>query len=102
MRVDLRLKWLFYLSFSTLYLSGALEWALRFFGITDAGSPAQAFVLRVHGVIGIWFLYFFGHFFKAHIWPSLRQIRHRKTGYFLWGSFVALSISVPCLYYLSD
>lgn len=102
MRVDRRLKIVFYISFSLLYASGALEYFLRFFGIAESGSPTQAMVLRWHGIIGLWFLYFFGHFFKAHIWPSLRQIRHRKTGISLWIMLIVLSVSVPFLYYLSD
>lgn len=102
MRVDRRLKIIFYLSFSLLYVSGALEYGLRVFGVADVGSPTQAMILRWHGIIGLWFLYFFGHFFKAHIWPSLRQIRHRKTGISLWIMLGVLSVSVPFLYYLSD
>jgi len=101
-RVDRRLKIIFYISFSLLYVSGALEYFLRLFGVTEVGSPTQAMILRCHGIIGLWFLYFFGHFFKAHIWPSLRQIRHRKTGILLWAMLIVLSISVPFLYYLSD
>lgn len=102
MRVDRRLKWIFYISFSLLYVSGALEYGLRFFHIVEDGSPTEAMILHWHGIVGLWFLYLFGHFFKAHIWPSLRQNRHRKSGISLWAALIALSVSVPFLYYLSN
>jgi len=99
-RVDPRLKWIFYLSFSLLYVSGAADFALQL--IYDGPSPAQSLALRIHGIVGLWFLYLFGHFFKAHIWPSLRQMRQRKSGYTLWISLIILSVSVPFLYYLGS
>jgi hypothetical protein len=93
MKVDPGLKWIFYLTFSVLYISGVFQFAL---------GPTQSLALRVHGIVGLWFLYFLGHFFKAHIQPSLRQLRHRKTGITLWASFLILSVSVPFLYYLGN
>lgn len=100
MRVDRALKWTFYISFTLLYLSGALEYAVAI--AVGSPSPTQSLLLRVHGVVGLWFLYLFGHFFKAHIWPSLRQIRHRKTGITVWVILSILCLSVPFLYYLSN
>jgi hypothetical protein len=99
-KVDPFLKWIFYLSFSLLYISGAADFAFQW--INGSPSPAQSFVLRVHGIVGLWFLYLFGHFFKAHIWPSLRQLRHRRSGLTLWFSLIVLSLSVPALYYVGN
>ena len=96
MKVDPPLKWIFYTSFSILYISGVAEYFIA------GPSSAQSLALRIHGIIGLWFLYLFGHFFKAHIWPSLRFSRHRKTGLILWGGLIALSLTVPLLYYLSN
>jgi len=100
MKVDPILKRIFYLTFIVLYVSGVAEYVMQL--AASGPSPGQWFALRVHGIVGLWFLYFFGHFFSAHIWPSLRQIRHRKTGITVWIFLIVLSGSVPFLYYLSS
>jgi hypothetical protein len=99
-RVDPRLKWIFYLSFAILYFSGLADFLFGLFGAFP--SPGQSLALRVHGIVGLWFLYLFGHFFKAHIWPSLRQVHHRKTGLALWFALIVLAVTVPLLYYVGS
>lgn len=103
MKVQRLLKIVFYLSFSILYLSGVADFVLGKILTSPMGSPPeQALALRVHGIAGLWFLFLFGHFFKAHILPSLRGVRHRRTGILLWLALGLLSVSVPLLYYLSN
>jgi hypothetical protein len=94
------LKRVFYVTFSVLYLSGLVEYVLKW--LSNDPTPAKSLVLHIHGIVGLGFLYLFGHFYNAHIRPSLRQMRHRKSGISVWILLSILSISVPFLYYLSD
>jgi hypothetical protein len=93
-RVGRGLRVVFYISFSILYISGALDFLFQ------PQSPEQSLALKIHGVAGLWFLVLFGHFFRSHIWPSLNFRRHRKTGITLWITMTILCLTVPLLYYL--
>jgi hypothetical protein len=97
------LRLTFYLVFTALYVSGAAEYVMSLLSDERFGpTPATALVLRIHGLVGLGFLYLFGHFFSAHIWPSLRFQRHRRSGVSLWIGLGILCVTVPFLYYLAN
>ena len=103
MRVNWPLKLIFYISFTLLYVTGVLHYVLGFSRWEFPWpTPMQTTILHAHGVVGIWFLFFFGHFFRSHILPSLGQWRHRRTGITLFVTLGFLSLSVPFLYYMGD
>ncbi len=106
MKISRPFKLILYATLIVLYAAGALNWALHMWFPVDHGfgpepTVTEIFSLRVHGLVGMWFLIVFGYLFHSHVFPALQGGRKLKTGYTLLLFVAVLSITTPGLFYLS-
>jgi hypothetical protein len=64
--------------------------------------PLQATVLHIHGIVGLVFLFVFGHLYANHIRPGLRGKRRKLTGWAIFAPITFLALTVPGLYYFGN
>ena len=89
-----------------LWLSGAL-WLLYHYGSRQPGEfglgthPLEPWWLRLHGAFAFAAIWMFGLLWGAHIAPGWAGGRHRRSGGWLVGSLVWLTVSGFLLYYLT-
>lgn len=107
MKLSKDLKRTIYLLLGFLYISGTTEWLLRNFFQIDRGMgpeplDAQIWVLRLHGTLSLAVLMLIGYVLRAHVVPSWKAGRGKRTGLLLTIYLFALIGTVPFVLYLTD
>ena len=102
---DLKRTIYFFLGF--LYLSGTTEWLLKNFFQVDNGmgpepTSAEIWILRFHGTLSLGVLMLIGYVLRAHVMPSWKVGREKKSGLALTSYIFAIILSVPFVMYLTD
>ena len=89
-----------------LWLSGA-SWLFFHYGQSHPGEfglgahPMEPWCLRLHGAFAFAAIWIFGLLWGAHIAPGWAGVRHRRSGGWLVGSLIWLTVSGFLLYYLT-
>lgn len=107
MKISKDLKRAIYFMLGFLYLSGSTEWLLKTFFQVDKGMgpeplPAEIWILRFHGTLSLGVLMLIGYVLRAHVVPSWKAGRGKKSGLFLSLYVAAIISTVPFLMYLTD
>ena len=107
MKLSRRFKVVLLLTLALMYSSGVLTWALSYWFLShtefgDEPSASRTPALQIHSVVSLWFMVVYGYLFHAHIEPSWRKRRRRKSGGLLTGMLAFLIVTVPGLFYLTD
>ncbi|MGZ3773929.1 MAG: hypothetical protein ACXVCY_13515 [Pseudobdellovibrionaceae bacterium] len=107
MRIGKTLKNTMYCTLGILYLTGFTEWVLKtFFQIDNGVGPeplkAQIWILRFHGSLSLAVLMLIGYVLRAHVAPSWKTQRGRKSGLPLLIYLFIIIFTVPFLMYLTD
>ena len=90
-----------------LWVSGAL-WLVYHYGLYQPGEfglgahPMEPWWLRLHGACAFAALWLFGLLWGVHVAPGWSRGRLRKSGGWLVGSLIFLTVSGYLLYYLTD
>lgn len=101
MKLNGKLKTIFYLSFGTLFLSGLIYWLVSM-GAEDQWISTRSWSLKVHSIVSLWFFVFFGYFYSKHVEPCLRLGKRIVTGKSLLTLFVVVFLTVPGLFYITS
>jgi hypothetical protein len=99
MKFSRELKVFSYLFFLTLYVTGVV---LAFYSNPLERPPQFSIYLKIHGVVGTFFLVVFGYLLSFHVEPGLRgkhRIRSGKLNLILMGVLIG---SIPGLYYINS
>lgn len=99
-------RWLLYLSFVTLLLSGLVwAWLHRLDEATTAGSSWRGWTPRLmtaHGGAAVGFVLLLGTLLPGHVRNSWRAGRNRSNGVFFLSAVSVLTITGYALYYLGN
>lgn len=101
-------KYLVFLLFFMVGLSGVLWLMFDNFvtSVTQFGvakHPMQSKILAIHGVCALCFLFVFGQIWERHIKKAFDIAKkNRKSGIFLCGILIVLSVTGMMLYYASN
>ena len=98
------LRWTVYLTSLALFISGAL-WLVVHYGrgnADDLPPPAQAWLLRVHGLAMLVGLFVYGSLLRTHMINAWQMQRNRSTGVLLAVVLALLTLTGYLLYYGSD
>jgi hypothetical protein len=107
MKLPLRIKYILFITLSSVYLTGLLAWVFtHWFQVNLGLGPEPSFLrlwwLQIHSIISLWFLLLFGYLFHLHVQPAFRGKRKLKSGVALTGILILLILTVPALFYLSN
>lgn len=107
MKLSKDLKRAIYFLIGFLYLSGTTEWLLKSFFQVDNGMgpeprPSEIWILRFHGTLSLGVLMLIGYVLRAHVVPSWKANRGKKSGLPLTFYIFAIILTVPFLMYLTD
>ncbi len=101
MKLTRNFKSIFYLFFTSLYLTGVSWWCFEKFvhvkgAFGEDHHPYQQLILRIHGAIAYFTLLVVGYLIHSHIRPGLKSRKKRslKTGWMMiivTGSLIASS-----------
>src|SRR5262249_22417884 len=89
-----------------LWVSGAL-WLVYHYGLYQPGEfglgahPMEPWWLRLHGACAFAVIWLFGLLWGVHVAPGWSRRRLRKSGGWLVGSLIFLTVSGYLLYYLT-
>ena len=95
------LRWTVYLTSLALFVSGAL-WLVVHYGRASADDlppPAQAWLLRVHGLAMLVGLFVYGSLLRTHMINAWQMQRNRTTGVLLAVVLALLTLTGYLLYY---
>lgn len=100
MKFTSRFKKIFYLFFSSLFLTGSVWWYFdRFVRVRgqfgEDHHPIQEILIRVHGTIAYFTLLIIGYLIHSHVRPGLLSTKKRslKTGWILIVTTTVLILS---------
>ncbi len=107
MKMQTKLKKIFYFTFLLLFLTGVFYFAIEIFSSSqdDLNNPfsrTKMWTLRSHSILGLWFFFLFGHLYSKHIGPKLRRDKGKKSGLVFFASLIIVCITVPGLFYITD
>lgn len=107
MKLSKDLKRAIYFLIGFLYLSGTTEWLLKTFFQVDNGMgpeprPSEIWILRFHGTLSLAVLMLIGYVLRAHVVPSWKAGRGKKSGLPLTIYIFLIVTTVPFLMYLTD
>ena len=107
MKMKPLLKNTVYITLFCIFISGMIFFYLDHFvrsqsEFGDTQVPAQIWVLRIHSVASLWFLFLFGYLFSNHVIPSIKIGKRLYTGFLILALLAILSLSVPALFYITN
>ncbi len=99
MKFTSRFKKIFYLFFTTLFVTGTVWWYLdKFVRVKGAFGedhhPAQEILIRIHGTVAYFTLLIIGYLIHSHIRPGLK---HKKKRSFVTGWVMIIATAILIL-----